>query len=171
MPFIYSIPPNHCVIIERGGKFSSLQREGLNFKIPFRDSIKYLDKWQGQAVKDKYLIELGEQRFDTPSGPYRTKDQENIQAKASVFWKIIDPVKAAYKVDDLPQFLATMAWNKLKEVLGIFTLHHLLTESQDLAEYISGTLVKKATDLGIKLIRVEILELKQSPMQAGYPFR
>ena len=51
MPIIHTIPQNHCVIIERFGKFSKVQQHGLNFCIPILDKIKSLPEWNGEATK------------------------------------------------------------------------------------------------------------------------
>jgi regulator of protease activity HflC (stomatin/prohibitin superfamily) len=162
MQLIYTIPQNHCVIIERFGKFSSLQTEGLNFKLPFIDTIRYLNHWQGHAVKSNYLIELSEQKTDTPSRQCQTKDNVTVQANASVYWRIVDPVKAVYNVDVLPQSLADIALNALRANIGTITLDQILSERQSLNDRISAQLMETATKWGVILIRVEIQELNYS---------
>src|SRR6185436_8963826 len=132
MSLIYTIPQNHCIIIERFGKFSAVQNEGLNFKIPFLDTIKTFGNWQGQAVKRGWLIELSEQKTDTPARQCQTKDNVTIQADASVYWRIIDPVKAVYNVDILPSSVSDIALNALRANIGTITLDQVLSERQDL---------------------------------------
>ena len=162
MQLIYTVPQNHCVIIERFGKFSALQTEGLNFKLPFIDSIKYLNNWRGQAVKNNHLIELSEQKTDTPARQCQTKDNVTVQANASVYWKIVDPIKAVYDVDILPQSLADIALNALRANIGTITLDQILSERQRLNDRISAQLMETATKWGVVLIRVEIQELNYS---------
>jgi regulator of protease activity HflC (stomatin/prohibitin superfamily) len=162
MPLIYTIPQNHCVIIERFGKFSSVQNEGLNFKVPFLDSVKVLGNWQGQAVKRGWLIELSEQKTDTPARQCQTKDNVTIQADASVYWKIIDPVKAVYNVDILPTSVSDIALNALRSNIGTITLDQVLSERQNLNRKIAAELAETAGKWGIVFTRVEIQELKYS---------
>ena len=45
MSLFYTIPQSHCVVIERLGKFSRIQREGLRFRLPVIEKIKRLDSW------------------------------------------------------------------------------------------------------------------------------
>jgi regulator of protease activity HflC (stomatin/prohibitin superfamily) len=162
MSLIYTIPQNHCVIIERFGKFSSVQNEGLNFLVPFLDNKKYLGNWQGQANKRGYLIELSEQKTDTPARQCQTKDNVTIQADASVYWKIIDPIKAVYNVDILPSSISDIALNALRANIGTITLDQVLSERQTLNQKISAQLAETASKWGITFTRVEIQELTYS---------
>ncbi len=162
MSLIYTIPQNHCVIIERFGKFSSVQNEGLNFLVPFLDNKKYLGNWQGQANKRGYLIELSEQKTDTPARQCQTKDNVTIQADASVYWKIIDPIKAVYNVDILPSSISDIALNALRANIGTITLDQVLSERQTLNQKISAQLAETASMWGITFTRVEIQELTYS---------
>jgi regulator of protease activity HflC (stomatin/prohibitin superfamily) len=43
MNLFYTIPQSHCVIIQRFGKFSRIQTQGLRFRLPL------IEKRQGQA--------------------------------------------------------------------------------------------------------------------------
>ena len=162
MSLIYTVPQNHCVIIERFGKFSSVQNEGLNFLVPFLDNKKYLGTWQGQANKRGYLIELSEQKTDTPARQCQTKDNVTIQADASVYWKIIDPIKAVYNVDILPSSISDIALNALRANIGTITLDQVLSERQTLNQKISVQLAETASKWGITFTRVEIQELTYS---------
>ncbi len=162
MSLIYTIPQNHCVIIERFGKFSSVQSEGLNFLVPFLDNKKYLGTWQGQANKRGYLIELSEQKTDTPARQCQTKDNVTIQADASVYWKIVDPIKAVYNVDILPSSISDIALNALRANIGTITLDQVLSERQTLNQKISAQLAETASKWGITFTRVEIQELTYS---------
>lgn len=162
MALIYTIPQNHCAIIERFGKFSSVQTEGLNFKIPFLDSIKTFGNWQGQAVKYGWLIELSEQKTDTPARQCQTKDNVTVQADASVYWRIVDPVKAVYNVDILPGAVSDIALNALRSNIGTITLDQVLSERLQLNQRIAAQLSETAGKWGIAFTRVEIQELRYS---------
>ena len=162
MALIYTIPQNHCVIIERFGKFSSVQKEGLNLKIPFLDSIRYLNNWQGQANKRGFLIELSEQKTDTPARQCQTRDNVTVQADAAVYWKIVDPVKAVYNVDILPSSVSDIALNALRSNIGTITLDQVLSERANLNQRISAQLAETAGKWGIVFTRVEIQELRYS---------
>src|SRR5688500_13249322 len=106
MPLLFFVPQSHCVVVERFGKFSRICYQGPNFGIPFIESIRKLPTWQSQAVKQDYLIELTEQCTDTPSRSCHTKDNVEVTTNASVYWRIVEPVRALYEVDVLPRAVA-----------------------------------------------------------------
>src|SRR6056297_1873415 len=105
MPLIHTVPQNHCVIIERFGKYSKMQQHGLNFCIPVLDTIRQMSDWNGVATKQGYLIELSEQQTDTKPRQCQTSDNVTVIADAVVYWRITDAVKAVYNVDHLPRSL------------------------------------------------------------------
>ncbi len=51
MALIYTVPQNHAVVIERLGRFSRVQRDGIRFKIPFIERVRTVDGWGGIAKK------------------------------------------------------------------------------------------------------------------------
>ena len=144
MALIYTIPQNHVALVERFGKFSRVQRDGIVFKIPFIEKIKTLPSWGGTANKRGFLIELSEQQSDTPSRQCQTIDNVTIEANASIYWKIVDPVKAVYEVDILPKSIADIALNALRANIGKLKLDQVLSERQNLNDRISAQLSETA---------------------------
>ena len=160
MPIIHTIPQNHCVMIERFGKFSKVQQHGLNFCIPILDKIKSLPEWNGEATKQGYLIELSEQQSDTKPRQAQTNDNVTVTADAVVYWRISDPIKAVYNVDILPRSIRDSALNALRGNIGAFTLDQILSQRQVLNERISAQLSEIAQKWGVVITRVEIQELQ-----------
>ena len=162
MALIYTIPQNHVVLVERFGKFSRVQRDGLVFKIPFIETIKRLPTWGGTANKSGYFIELSEQQSDTPSRQCQTLDNVTIEANASIYWKIVDPIKAVYEVDILPKSISDIALNALRANIGKLKLDQVLSERQNLNDRISAQLSETANKWGVIFTRVEIQEINYS---------
>lgn len=160
MALFYTIPQSHCVVIERFGKFSRIQREGLRFKLPVIEQIKRVDDWGDQVNKLGFMIELMEQQFDTPTRQAHTKDNVAVNSNASVFWRIVDPRKALYEIDALPRAVTDIALNALRSNIGTMTLDELLAERQTLNERIAAELSETARKWGIQFTRVEIQELQ-----------
>lgn len=92
----------------------------------------------------------------------QTKDNVTIEADAAVYWKIIDPVKAIYEVDILPESVSDLALNALRSNIGRLTLDEVLSERAKLNAKISEQFTKTAEDWGIKFTRVEIQEINYS---------
>jgi len=162
MPLIYVVPQSHCVVIERFGRFSRVQQAGIRMRVPIMESIRWLGSWQRNANKDGWLLELSEQQTDTPARQCHTKDNVAITANASVYWRIIDPRKAVYEVDVLPQAVSDVALNALRSNVGAMELDQVLSERQLLNDRIAAQLTQTATKWGVLFTRVEIQELTTS---------
>ena len=160
MQLVYVVPQSHCVVIERFGKFSRIQRAGIRFRLPMVENVRSLDSWGDTANKDGWVMELTEQQTDTPSRQCHTKDNVPITANASVYWRITDPRRALYEVDILPQAVADIALNALRSNIGALDLDTVLSERQELNQRIAAQLSDTAKKWGILFTRVEIQELK-----------
>lgn len=159
MSLIYTIPQSHCVILERFGKFTRIQSQGLRFRIPIVETIRRVDTWGPTANKHGFLIELTEQQTDTPPRQCHTKDNVPVTANASVYWRITDPRRALYEVDVLPQAVADIALNALRSNIGTLELDAVLSERARLNERIAAQLSETAKKWGLIFTRVEIQEL------------
>lgn len=162
MALIYTIPQNHVVLIKRFGKHSRVQRDGLRFKLPFIESFKTVHDWNGDANKNGYFIELSEQQTDTPPRQCQTQDNVTIDANASIYWRITDPVKAVYDIDVLPKSIADIALNALRANIGKIKLDQVLSERQNLNQKIAAQLAETASKWGVTFTRVEIQEINYS---------
>ncbi|WP_272149541.1 SPFH domain-containing protein [Tenacibaculum aiptasiae] len=162
MGIIYTVPQNHVILVKRFGKHSRVQKDGLRFRLPFIESIKYVRNWNNVASKKGCFIELSEQQTDTPPRQCQTLDNVTIDANASVYWKILDPVKAVYDIDILPKSIADVALNALRANIGAIKLDQVLSERQNLNEKISAQLMEVASKWGVIFTRVEIQEINYS---------
>lgn len=162
MSLIYTIPQNHVILIKRFGKHSKVQREGLRFKLPIIESFKTVYDWEGIANKNGYFIELSEQQTDTPSRQCQTLDNVTIDANASIYWRIVDPIKAVYDIDILPKSIADIALNALRANIGKIKLDQVLSERQNLNTKIAAQLADTASKWGVAFTRVEIQEINYS---------
>ena len=160
MGIIYTVPQSHCVIIERFGKFARIQREGMHFKLPFMEKVRCVPEWGDQANKRGYQIELTEQRIDTPKRQCHTQDNVMVTANAVVYWRIVDPRKAVYEVDELTKSVSDVALNALRATVGSIELDDVLSRRVDLSEKISALLADTGEKWGIQFTRIEIQELE-----------
>ena len=159
---IYSVPQSHVVIIERLGKFSSVQTQGLHFKIPFIEEVRYVTSWGDDTNKNGYQIELAEQKSDTPIRECHTKDNVAVKINASIYWRMNDPEKADYEIDILPTSITDISLNALRSNVGKLSLDQVLSERQELNNKIFIELKETASKWGVLLTRVEIQELSTS---------
>jgi regulator of protease activity HflC (stomatin/prohibitin superfamily) len=158
----YTVPQAHCVVIERFGKFSRIQREGLRIRLPMVEKIRRVDDWGSMCNKRGFMIELSEQQTDTPTRQCHTRDNVSVNANASVYWRIIDARKAVYEIDMLPKAVSDIALNALRSNIGNMDLDEVLSERQRLNDRIAAELAETATKWGVQITRCEIQELQTS---------
>ncbi|PQJ27437.1 SPFH domain-containing protein [Rubritalea profundi] len=157
MGLIYTVPQNHVVVIERLGKYARLQRSGLSFRIPILEQIKEVGAtWGSQANKRGYFVELSEQTYDTPPRQCLTKDNANVTTNAVISYRITDPVKAIYEVDNLPVAIENAALNALRAVVGNLDLDEAVSRRQELNDLIASQLSELGKKWGVHFLRVEV---------------
>lgn len=156
------IPEGHTAVLELFGQYNSTLNSGVYFYIPGLHTFKSVRDWHGIASKQGYLIEKAEQQTSTPARRCQTKDNVSISASASISWKIIDPKKCVYVVDNLPNAISDIALNTLRSSIGMLDFHEVVSSRESLNQKITGDLNSTVEKWGIKLLRMEIQELTYS---------
>lgn len=90
------VPQQNVMIVERFGKFVRILNSGLQFKIPFVESVAYY-----HSLKENVL--------DIDSQTAITKDNVKIKIDGVLYFKIRDPVKASYNVAEPIRALSLLA--------------------------------------------------------------
>ena len=85
---VKSVPQGEVWTIERFGKYTCSLSPGLHIIIPFIDDIGHK-----QIVMEQVL--------DVPPQEVISSDNAMVTTDAVCFYQIVDPVKAAYEVNDL----------------------------------------------------------------------
>lgn len=161
MALIGVVPQSHVLIITRFGKYSRTCSAGLYIKMPWEREF-LLTGWGSVANKEQKYIELSEQQTDTQPRQCHTRDNVAVQADAVIFWRVVDPKKAVFEVDTLPQSLTDVTLNALRASIGKIDLDEVLSSRQRLSEEIAIDLSRTAAKWGVQLTRVELQELKTS---------
>jgi regulator of protease activity HflC (stomatin/prohibitin superfamily) len=168
MSVIFTVSQSHCRVIERFGKFNRVVYEGPHFRIPFMEAFKSVNNWLDVATADGYQsIELTEQLTLAEARGSQTKDNVTVAAAASVYWRIIDPRRAVYEVDNLPNAVQDVALNALRANIGRLELDEVLAERANLNEQIAAQLADTAQKWGIQFTRVEIREISTTDETAA----
>ncbi|HVM83995.1 MAG TPA: slipin family protein [Candidatus Binatia bacterium] len=134
------------VIVLRLGRFRSLEGPGLFFIVPIIEIVAY---WI-----DIRVITAGFKAEKT-----LTKDTVPVDVDAVLFWKVIDPKKAALDVADYKSAINWAAQTALRDVIG----KTLLADMLEGREKISGELQKiidvRTEPWGINVISVEVKDV------------
>ncbi len=159
--FISTIPQGHCRIIERFGKPIAVQYSGLRFKIPFIDSVKNVGAvWGNNTNKDGVFIELTEQLIDTRARNYITSDNVKVEADCVIRWRIVDPIKAVYEVDNFYRSLIETVLNSMRGEIGSRPLDSAIKSRQEISESVLSNVSDTLSRWGVQLIAIELQELK-----------
>lgn len=168
MSLIYTIPQGHCCVIERFGKPVRVQKGGLHFKIPFLEKFKEVGDWTLDGMEYSFkrkdnapiLIELSEQILDTKKREYFTKDNVSLKVDCMIRWRIVDPMKALYEVDQLHRSLIELALNEMRSAVGSRDLNNVLSSRAQINEEIAAGVAETCKRWGITVTAVEIQEMK-----------
>lgn len=82
-----------------------------------------------------------------------------VDADASVYWRISDPVKACFEVDVLPDVMEDVTLNALRSQIGKMELDEVLSNRDTINQRIAQELETSAEGWGVEVKRVEIQEL------------
>lgn len=140
-------PQQEMWIVERFGKFLESVGGGMHFYVPFIDRIAYRFSMKEQAL----LI---------PSRSAITKDNVRIHCIGVLYFKIIDPVAAAYGCGDPVFALSQLAQTSLRSVIGKLTLDETFHERNLVNLRVVETCNDASKVWGITCLRHEIREIQ-----------
>jgi len=157
------------MVIERLGRFHRLARSGFNIVLPFVERAKTIDVRYLAAdvggvrkvmVSTTSRIDLREQVLNFPSQPVITKDNVTIDIDAVLYYRIADPQKAAYSVQNLPYALETLTRTTLRNIVGEIELDQTLA-SRDMINHKMREVVEEAAiGWGVDVTRVELQSIE-----------
>ena len=153
------------MVIERLGRFHRLARSGFNILIPFIERPKAIDvrfleaDIGGQkriAARTTTRIDLREQVLNFPSQPVITKDNVTIDIDAVLYYRIADPQKATYAVQNLPYALETLTRTTLRNIVGEMELDQTLASRDMINKRMRDVIEEAAVSWGVDVTRVEL---------------
>jgi len=147
------VPQAQVMMIERLGRFHKVAESGLNFIFPIIDAVR---PFKGDHMKMTRTIELREQVMDFPPQPVITKDNVALQVDSVIYFRIIDPRRAMYEIEDLSNAIRQLAVTTMRNIMGELDLDETLT-SRDTVNAKLQRVLDEATDIwGVKVTRVEL---------------
>ena len=162
------IPQGHCVIVERFGKPVRVAQSGLRFFLPGLDKLRDVKNiWADQTNKDGVFIELTEQICDTGSRECFTKDNVKLLVDCVYRWRITDPIKAVYEVDELHKSLKEAVLGEIRSFIGKSELNTVLASRSRISEAVVTVVSETVRRWGVNLTGVEVQELKADEATQG----
>ena len=146
---VRTVPQGEEWIVERLGKFHTLIKPGLNLLIPVFDIVRY-------KLTTKELIQ------QMKSQEVITKDNAVVIISAVVFFKITDPQKAVYSIDNFENAVGNMAATTLRSVIGEMTLDEALSGRETIKASVGGKMDNHMANWGLTLSAVEVQDIRPS---------
>lgn len=165
---IVVIQQSETKIIERLGKYYATLRPGINVIIPFIDRAKLIVTMQRGRYVYSDSIDLREQVYDFDKQNVITKDNVQTQINALLYFQIVDPFKAVYEINNLPNAIEKLTQTTLRNIIGELELDQTLTSRDTINTKLRAVLDDATNKWGIKVNRVELQDITppESVLQA-----
>merc|ERR1719364_157071 len=132
--------------IERFGRFSRTATPGLNFAVPFIETIAYKRS-------------LKETTFPIHPQTAITKDNVHVQLDGAVYTRVEDAFKASYGIEDPETAITVLAQSAMRKEVGNLELDQLFLEREKLNSGIALALDEASQPWGIRVFRYEIADI------------
>ena len=132
-------------LIMRLGKYHAMTPSGLAFIMPFVDSL--------------IRVDMREQVISVPPQKLITKDNVTVEVDAVVYYKVVDPVKSQFEVQDFGYACTTLAQTNLRNLIGDRTLDETLVARDMINTNLREVLDEATNNWGVKVTRVEVQKI------------
>src|SRR5215472_3825001 len=132
-------------LVMRLGKFHAMAPSGLAFIMPLMD--------------DLIRVDMREQVISVPPQKLITKDNVTVEVDAVVYYKVVDPVKSQFEVQDFGYACTTLAQTNLRNLIGDRTLDETLVARDAINTNLRHVLDDATNNWGVKVTRVEVQKI------------
>ncbi|MEO1271648.1 MAG: SPFH domain-containing protein, partial [Myxococcota bacterium] len=160
-------------VLERRGQFTRVANPGLHVLIAMWgageqvgrfDISKVIKGPTGRSmVQPRNNVDVISTRMqvdDYPSESVITKDNATVSIDAVVYYRVVDPKKAVYNVQDYVAALQKLVQSALRDQCGQYELDELLTSRDSINSRLQLILDEATDPWGIKVDRVELKDIE-----------
>ena len=134
------------VVVLRLGRFRSLEGPGLFFIIPIVETVPY---WiDTRVITTSFRAEKT-----------LTRDTVPVDVDAVLFWKVLDPTKAALDVADYSSAISWASQTALRDVIGKTMLSDMLEGREKISNELQKIIDIRTEPWGINVISVEVKDV------------
>ena len=138
-----------AVVIERLGQYSRTLEQGVQFLIPFLDTVKR-------------NVNLSQQIREIPAQGAVTHENVPISIDSVVFFEVLDPRAAVYNIQNFVSAIEVSVATSLRNVIGTMTLDEMFNQRERINARLSEVLDSITNAFGVKILRVEIRDIRVS---------
>lgn len=137
------VPTQNVYVVERLGKYIKTLDAGFNIIAPFIDRVAYK-----QSLKEVAI--------DVQPQSCITKDNISVEIDGILFYRVIDPVKASYGINDFAFAINQLAQTTMRSEMGSIELDATFESRDNINSAIVAAVDEASDPWGIKVTRYEI---------------
>jgi regulator of protease activity HflC (stomatin/prohibitin superfamily) len=132
-------------LVLRLGKYRTTVGSGLTFLVP--------------VIEDMIKVDMRERVINVEPQKVITKDNVSVTVDAVIYYRISDPVKATFEVQNFGYAATTLAQTNLRNLIGDKSLDETLTARDLINANLRAVLDEATNTWGVKVTRVEVQKI------------
>jgi regulator of protease activity HflC (stomatin/prohibitin superfamily) len=132
-------------LVMRLGKYRATVGSGLTFLVPM--------------IEDLLKIDMRERVIKVEPQEVITKDNVLVTVDAVIYYRIIDPVKSTFEVQNFAYAATILAQTNLRNLIGDKSLDETLTARDTINANLRNVLDEATNTWGVKVTRVEVQKI------------
>src|SRR5213594_3721833 len=132
-------------MVMRLGKYRTTVSSGLTSMMP--------------VVEDMLKVDMRERVINVEPQKVITKDNVSVTVDAVIYYRISDPVKATFEVQNFGYAATTLAQTNLRNLIGDKSLDETLTARDTINANLRAVLDEATNTWGVKVTRVEVQKI------------
>jgi len=136
------IGPYEKGVVVRLGKYRSTVSSGINIIMPFIEQV--------------IRVDMREQVIQVEPQKVITKDNVGVEVDCVIYYKVVDPVKAEFEVENFSLACTTLAQTNLRNLIGDKSLDQTLVARDVINTNLREVLDEATHSWGVKVTRVEV---------------
>jgi regulator of protease activity HflC (stomatin/prohibitin superfamily) len=132
-------------LVLRLGRYRATVDSGLTFLVP--------------VIEDMIKVDMRERVINVEPQKVITKDNVSVTVDAVIYYRISDPVKATFEVQNFAYAATTLAQTNLRNLIGDKSLDETLTARDLINANLRAVLDEATNTWGVKVTRVEVQKI------------